>query len=113
MISYARIVIMELMLFLSETISWWHSRKSFQIRHETNSYGDSGMESKSVAYEELADAWVKIEATLMSEEQSEDWRQMWINRVFCEVLGQCGWSVNEWNAEVARRKVLHDAESEQ
>lgn len=56
------------------------------------------------SYEDLVDAWWKIGQALEVEADSSGWKNIWHNRVFCEVLTQCGWTVPEWNSEVNSRR---------
>jgi len=56
---------------------------------------------QKVAYEELAETWQILADAL--EIQKFPWKSEWHNRVFCEVLTMCGWSLSEWNIESANR----------
>lgn len=53
------------------------------------------------SYEDLADAWQAIAKALDAE--GHLWKSAWHNRVFCEVLEMCGWTLSEWNDESAAR----------
>lgn len=53
---------------------------------------------KIVTYEELASAWWSIHESLR-ECQNEAYRSYILNKSFCELLTQCGWSLEEWNEE--------------
>lgn len=58
----------------------------------------------SPSYEELASAWWAISEAL--ECDPNPWRAQWHNRVFTELLKQCGWTIEAWNDETEFRKMF-------
>lgn len=58
------------------------------------------------SYENLASAWWAIAEAL--EVKENPWKSDQQNRIFCEVLKQCGWTIEAWNDEVEFRKMLNE-----
>ncbi len=63
------------------------------------------------SYEELASAWHAISEAL--EVKAHPWKSEQQNKVFCELLKQCGWTIEAWNDEVAFRKTMLEASAEE
>ena len=53
-------------------------------------------------YDELSSAWWAIHDCFLHYEH-EAWRNHMINKVFCELLQQCGWTVDQWNNETTAK----------
>ncbi len=58
------------------------------------------------SYEDLASAWWAISEAL--EIKKHPWKSDQQNRIFCEVLKQCGWTIEAWNDEVAFQKMISE-----
>ncbi len=59
-------------------------------------------------YEDLSSAWWAIAEAL--EVKAHPWKSEQQNRIFCELLKQCGWTLEAWNDETEFRKLLQSAE---
>lgn len=53
-------------------------------------------------YEELSSAWWAMHDCFLHYEDSS-WRSYMLNKVFKELLQQCGWTVEQWNKETEIR----------
>lgn len=50
-------------------------------------------------YEELASAWHALKDEMEETGAEESYRSLWHDRVFCDLLRMCDWSLEEWNEE--------------
>lgn len=58
------------------------------------------------SFEMLAEAWWAISEALQLNENP--WKQQWHNRIFCDLLKQCSWTVEAWNDENEWRKFVKE-----
>lgn len=63
------------------------------------------------SYDDLSSAWWLISEAL--ELKTNPWKNEQHNRVFCELLRQCGWTLERWNDAVDVRKKKLEDETEQ
>lgn len=64
-------------------------------------------------YTDLSSAWHAIAKTLdITQDNFADWKWVWHDRVFCDFLKLCGWTLTEWNDECKVRTRRHNIKKE-
>lgn len=50
-------------------------------------------------YEELAETWHALKKEMDETDAEESYRSLWHDRVFCDILTMCDWTIEDWNSE--------------